>query len=121
MSMAANRNLQRQKRHRRVRRRVSGTAERPRLCVYKSARHIYAQLVDDTCGHTLAAASTVEPQLRADVSSPDTDAARLVGSLIAERALARGIRRAVFDRAGYPYHGKVKALAEAAREGGLVF
>jgi len=115
------RNEQRKKRHARIRRKISGTPERPRLCVYKSLRHIYAQLVDDTRGHTLVAASTLEPELREKVKSPDVEAARLVGRLLAQRARERGIREVVFDRSGYPYHGKVRALAEAAREGGLVF
>lgn len=115
------RNEQRKKRHARIRRKISGTPERPRLCVYKSLRHIYAQLVDDTRGHTLVAASTLEPELREKVKSPDVEAARLVGKVLAQRALERGIREVVFDRSGYPYHGKVRALAEAAREGGLIF
>lgn len=115
------RNELRKKRHRRIRKKVVGTPARPRLCVYKSLRHIYAQLVDDTKGHTLAAASTLDPELRDKVKSPDVEAARLVGQLIARRAQELGIREVVFDRSGYPYHGKVRALAEAAREGGLVF
>jgi len=115
------RNAQRKKRHLRIRRKIVGTPERPRLCVYKSLRHIYAQVIDDSRGHTLVAASTLEPEVREKVKSADVEAARLVGKLIAQRALEKGIREVVFDRAGYPYHGKVKALAEAAREGGLVF
>lgn len=122
MTMAKiSRNAQRKKRHLRIRRKIVGTPERPRLCVYKSLRHIYAQVIDDSRGHTLVAASTLEPEVREKVKSADVEAARLVGKLIAERALEKGIREVVFDRAGYPYHGKVKALAEAAREGGLVF
>jgi len=115
------RNAQRKKRHLRIRRKIVGTPERPRLCVYKSLRHIYAQVIDDSRGHTLVAASTLEPEVREKVKSADVEAACLVGKLIAQRALEKGIREVVFDRAGYPYHGKVKALAEAAREGGLVF
>ena len=115
------RNEMRKKRHRRIRKRVVGTPTRPRLCVYKSLRHIYAQLVDDSRGHTLAAASTLDPEIRDRVKAPDLEAAKLVGQLIARRAQELGIREVVFDRSGYPYHGKVKALAEAAREGGLVF
>ena len=109
-------------RHERVRRRVLGTPERPRLCVYKSLRYIYAQIIDDTRGHTLVAASSLEPELRGKLkSTKDTEAARAVGRLIAERALAKGIRKVVFDRGGYPYHGRVAALADAAREAGLEF
>ena len=115
------RNERRKRRHLRIRRKVVGTPTRPRLCVYKSLRHIYAQLIDDSRGHTLACASTLEPEVREKIKSADVEAARLVGKLIAQRALERGIREVVFDRAGYPYHGKVKALAEAAREGGLRF
>ncbi len=115
------RNEMRKRRHRRIRKKVVGTPARPRLCVYKSLRHIYAQLVDDSRGHTLVAASTLDPEIRDRVKSPDVEAAKLVGQLLARRAVERGIREVVFDRSGYPYHGKVRALAEAAREGGLVF
>ena len=121
MAKTLSRNQMRRKRHLRIRRKVVGTAERPRLCVYKSLRHIYAQLVDDSKGHTLVAASTLDPELRDQVKSPNIEAARLVGALIARRALEKGIKEVVFDCSGYPYHGKVRALAEAAREGGLVF
>jgi len=122
LSMAKlSRNEQRKKRHLRIRRRVVGTPARPRLCVYKSLRHIYAQLIDDTRGRTLAAASTLEPEVREKIKTANVEAARLVGELIAQRARERGIREVVFDRAGYPYHGQVRALAEAAREGGLKF
>jgi large subunit ribosomal protein L18 len=106
------------RRHRRVRSKVSGTAQRPRLAVYRSNARIYAQLIDDASGHTLAAASTGEKQL-AKTSRADGPAA--VGKLIAERAKAAGIETVVFDRGGYLYHGRVKALADAAREGGLTF
>lgn len=110
------------RRHARVRKRISGTAERPRLCVYKSLRYIYAQVIDDVRGHTLAAASSREPGVREDAQSAKcVDAARAVGAAIAERAKACGVETVVFDRSGYPYHGRVKALAEAARERGLRF
>jgi large subunit ribosomal protein L18 len=106
------------RRHRRVRSKVSGTAARPRLAVYRSNARIYAQLIDDATGHTLASASSAEKQL-AKTSRADGPAA--VGKLIAERARAAGIETVVFDRGGYLYHGRVKALADAAREGGLTF
>lgn len=110
------------KRHRRVRAKISGTAERPRLNVFRSLKHIYAQLVDDEAGHTLAAASTVEPTFRqSHRTGGNREAARVVGALIAERAKAKGITRVVFDRGGFKYHGRVAALADAAREGGLQF
>jgi len=110
------------RRHRRVRKKVFGTPERPRLCVYKSLRHIYAQIIDDTRGHTLVAASTLDPEFDgAGETRCNIEFAKRVGKLIAERALRRGIKRVVFDRGGYPYHGRVKALAEAAREAGLEF
>lgn len=118
------RNERRIKRHLRIRRRVRGTPECPRLLVFKSLRHIYAQLIDDTppegC-RTLVAASTLDPEIRGTIKSADIEAARRVGALLAQRARAQGIRKVVFDRGGYPYHGKVRALAEAAREGGLEF
>lgn len=106
--------------HRRIRRRVRGTAERPRLAIFRSAKHIYAQIINDDEGRTLAAASTLDPELRGKLNGAGKiDAARAVGRLIAERALAKGIERVVFDRGGYRYHGRVKALADAAREAGL--
>ncbi|PZN13392.1 MAG: 50S ribosomal protein L18 [Bacillota bacterium] len=113
----------RQRRHRRVRKKVHGTAERPRLNVFRSLKHIYAQVIDDDAGVTLVAASTVEPELREAVGGygGNVQAAQVVGRVIAERALAKGIERVVFDRGGYRYHGRVKALAEAAREAGLKF
>ena len=110
--------LLRQRRHRRVRAKLSGTAARPRLAVYRSNARIYAQLIDDEAGHTLAAASSGEKQL---VKTSRADAPAAVGKLIAERAKAAGIETVVFDRGGYLYHGRVKALADAAREGGLEF
>lgn len=108
--------------HRRVRRKISGKAQRPRLCVFRSLAHIYAQIVDDSQGKTLAAASTLEKEICADRrGAGNLHGARLVGKAIAERALAKGIESVVFDRGGYRYHGRVKALAEAAREQGLKF
>jgi large subunit ribosomal protein L18 len=111
------------RRSRRVRRRVRLVAsERPRLSVFRSARHIYAQVIDDTKGVTLAAASTLEKALREALKESDAkSAAAAVGKLVAERAQAKGIKAVVFDRGGYKFHGRVKALAEAAREGGLKF
>ncbi len=110
------------KRHRRVRAKVHGTALRPRLNVFRSAKHIYAQLIDDERGVTLAAASTVEKPLREEkVDGGNIEGAKRVGALIAERAKAHGLTAVVFDRGGWKYHGRVKALADAAREGGLEF
>lgn len=109
-------------RHRRVRRRVSGTPERLRLNVFRSSAHIYAQIIDDTRGHTLVAASSIDADLRTDLQGqPKTAKSTAVGALIAQRAKEAGITRVVFDRGGYRYHGRVKAVAEAAREGGLEF
>lgn len=110
------------KRHRRVRKKVFGTSERPRLSVFRSNLHIYAQVIDDTKQHTLAAASTVEPEVKSSISSgANCDASTQVGKLIAQRSLEKGIEKVVFDRGGNIYHGRVKALAEAAREAGLDF
>jgi large subunit ribosomal protein L18 len=106
------------KRRRRVRAKVTGTAERPRISVFRSNRGVMAQLIDDTAGRTLAAVSWTESELK---SLPRMDQARRAGELLAERAKAAGIESAVFDRGGYQYHGRVKALAEGAREGGLAF
>ncbi|HHY75729.1 MAG TPA: 50S ribosomal protein L18 [Firmicutes bacterium] len=112
----------RKRRHLRVRKRVIGTPERPRLSVFRSQKHIYAQVIDDSVGHTLVAASSLEPLFRQeDVSGSNVEGAARVGKLLAERALQKGITKVVFDRGGYLYHGRVKALAEAAREGGLDF
>jgi large subunit ribosomal protein L18 len=108
----------RQKRHNRVRARVIGTPERPRLNVFRSLNHIYAQVIDDTQGHTLAAAST---QDKGVTEAPKTEQAKAVGQLVAERAKAAGITKVVFDRGGYLYHGRIKALADGARDGGLDF
>ena len=110
----------RERRHLRIRRKVSGTTERPRLAVFRSLSHIYAQVIDDTAGHTLAAASTLDPSLRNEQLTK-TELAGRVGSLIAERAQAAGVTRVVFDRGGFQYHGRVKALAGGARAGGLEF
>jgi large subunit ribosomal protein L18 len=112
--------LARLRRHNRVRKKVSGTPERPRLAVFRSNKHISAQVIDDTTGRTLAAASTVERELRSGPTS-NKEAAAKVGRLVAERARARGITRVVFDRGGFLYHGRVAALADAAREAGLEF
>ncbi|HEY1769527.1 MAG TPA: 50S ribosomal protein L18 [Chthoniobacterales bacterium] len=115
-----NRKLIRGRIHQRIRRKVSGTAERPRLCVYFSGKHVYAQVVDDETGKTLVSAGTVESSLGGKGKSTANRAnAEKVGKAIAERLLAKNIDKAVFDRGGFLYHGKVKALADAAREGGL--
>ena len=113
----------RTRRHRRVRKHVTGTAARPRLCVHRSLRHIAVQLIDDGQGHTLAAASTQEEELRkaAAKGGASADAASRVGALIAERAKGLGITQVVFDRGGYLYHGRIAALADAARKAGLEF
>ena len=109
-------------RHVRIRRVVKGTAERPRLAVFRSLNHIYGQLIDDTVGHTLVAVDSRAPELRERLSTGgNIAAAKVVGELIARKAQERGISRAVFDRGGYQYHGRVKALAEAARAAGLSF
>jgi large subunit ribosomal protein L18 len=111
-----------QRRHRRVRRQVNGTPDRPRLCVFRSNNHIYAQVIDDVAQHTLAAASTLEADLKEKLeSTASCDASVQVGKLVAERALAQGVTKVVFDRGGNLYHGRVKSLAEAAREAGLEF
>ena len=112
-------NKSRQHRHKRVRGKISGTAQRPRLNVFRSLQHIYAQLIDDVAGVTLASASSVEKDF--DAYGGNKDAAKKVGQAIAERAVAKGITEVVFDRGGYIYHGRVQELAEGAREGGLKF
>jgi|SRR5215472_13407014 len=112
----------RQRRHLRIRRTVHGNPERPRLSVFRSVAHIYAQVVDDRAGHTLATASSLDPEIRTQAAGvKKTDAGKLVGQLVARRAKERGISRVVFDRGGYLYHGRVKAVADGAREGGLEF
>ena len=112
-------NQQRLKRHKRIRAKVSGTAQRPRLCVYRSLNNIYAQIIDDVNGVTLAAASTTEKGF--DANGGNKEAARAVGKTIAQRAIDKGISDVVFDRGGYLYHGRILELAEGAREGGLKF
>ena len=110
------------KKHARLRNRFAGTAERPRLAVFRSNNHMYAQIIDDTVGHTLVAASTVEKAVKEELQYTDNvEAGAYIGTLIAKRALEKGISTVVFDRGGFVYHGKVKALADAAREAGLVF
>jgi large subunit ribosomal protein L18 len=112
----------RKRRHSRVRDKVMGDGSRPRLCVFRSLNHIYAQVIDDVEGHTLVAASTLDPEIKGGADSKaKTGRAELVGSLVAKRALSKGINQVVFDRGGYKYHGRVKALAEAARQAGLKF
>lgn len=116
------RNLARRRRHERVRKTVVGTGDRPRLNVFRSLNEIYAQVIDDSQGHTIVAASSLDPELRDQAKGlKKTEQAKLVGDLVAKRALAKGVEQVVFDRGGYLYHGRVKALAEAAREGGLKF
>ncbi|NJL01192.1 MAG: 50S ribosomal protein L18 [Spirulinaceae cyanobacterium SM2_1_0] len=111
-----------QRRHRRLRKKLSGTATRPRLAVFRSNQHIYVQAIDDVAQHTLAAASSLDPDLRQEVASGATcEASAAVGKLVAERLLALGIEQVVFDRGGNLYHGRIKALAEAARTAGLTF
>lgn len=110
------------RRHHRIRRKVTGTTERPRLAVFRSNQHIYAQIIDDTCHQTLASASTLEQDLRSELATgSNCDASAKVGQLIAERASAQGVKQVVFDRGGNLYHGRIKALADAAREAGLNF
>ncbi len=120
MSQVASRGAARRKRHDRIRLRLAGTDARPRLAVFRSLNHIYAQVIDDASGRTLAAASTTEKELRGS-SSKKSEEAAVVGRLIAQRAKAAGVERVVFDRAGFRYHGRIKSLADAAREAGLEF
>lgn len=118
----SSRAVARKRRHMRVRRKVHGTAERPRLNIYRSLEHIYAQVIDDDSGRTLCAASTVSGNVRSDVATlTKVEQAKAVGKAIAEVARAQGIEQVVFDRGGFPYHGRIKALADGSREGGLVF
>ena len=122
MIKKASRNVARKKRQLRIRKRLKGTASVPRLSVFRSNKHMYAQIIDDVKGHTLVAASTKEKALAAKLSKTwDTDAAKAVGDYIGKKAIEAGVKKVVFDRSGYLYHGKVKALAEAAREAGLEF
>lgn len=112
----------RKRRQRRIRATISGTAERPRLNVFRSLKNVYVQVIDDDAGHTLAAASTLEEALAPELEGKTKkQQATVVGRVIAERALDAGVTEVVFDRGGYPYHGRVRAVAEAAREGGLKF
>ena len=110
------------KKHRRIRNRLSGTTECPRLAVFRSNNHMYAQIIDDTVGNTLVSASTLQKEVKAELEKTDNvDAAAYLGTVIAKRAIEKGINTVVFDRGGFIYHGKVKALADAAREAGLEF
>jgi large subunit ribosomal protein L18 len=112
----------RQRRHVRVRSKVKGTASAPRLCVFRSLNHIYAQVIDDTQGQTLAAASTLDSEVKSELEGKNkTGRSEVVGTLIAKRAMSKGVERVAFDRGGFKYHGRVKALAEAARKEGLKF
>lgn len=120
MITKADKNATRKKRHARVRSKLSGTAARPRLNVFRSSKHIYAQLIDDVNGVTLASASTLDKEIGLE-STSNVDAAVKVGELVAKRAVEKGIKAVVFDRGGYLYHGRVKALADSARENGLEF
>ena len=121
--MAKNtRRVGRLRRHARVRAMVQGQASRPRLCVFRSLSHIYAQIIDDSRGYTLTAASTLDPEIKSQLNGKTkTEKSGLVGSLVAKRALVKGVSQVAFDRGGYKYHGRVKALAEAARQEGLKF
>ena len=120
MITKADKNAVRRKRHARVRTRLSGTEARPRLNVFRSNKHIYAQLIDDVNGVTLASASTLDKEIDLD-SSSNVDAAVKIGELVAKRAVEKGVKTVIFDRGGYLYHGRIKALADAARENGLEF
>jgi large subunit ribosomal protein L18 len=120
MTQVASRGAARRKRHDRIRLHMAGTEGRPRLAVFRSLNHIYAQVIDDASGTTLATASTVEKELRGSSETKSEEAAK-VGKLVAERAKAAGVERVVFDRAGFRYHGRIKSLADAAREAGLEF
>jgi large subunit ribosomal protein L18 len=116
------RSAHRERIHRRVRQKVSGTPERPRLTVYRSLNHIYAQVIDDRAGKTLVSASSIDKEARKDSKGGgNIAAAKVIGALVAKRAIAAGIEKVVFDRGGYKYHGRVEALAQAAREAGLKF
>jgi len=120
MTQVASRGAARRKRHERIRLRLKGTSARPRLAVFRSLNHIYAQVIDDTTGRTLAAASTVEKEIKG-ADQPKSEEAKVVGRLVAERAKAAGVGQVVFDRSGNRYHGRIKSLADAAREAGLEF
>ena len=114
--------IARRRRHIRVRAKVESTTSRPRLCVFRSLNHIYAQVIDDSQGHTLVAASTLDPEIKGELDGKvKKSQAELVGLLVAKRALTKGVSQVIFDRGGYKYHGRVKALADAARQEGLKF
>lgn len=129
MSILEKRKLKEQarlRRKKRIRKKIFGTPERPRLCVYKSCKHIYGQIIDDTIGHTLVAASSLSPEIREKIEElkkggGKTEVAKAVGELIAKKALEKGITKVCFDRGGFKYHGRIKAFADAAREAGLEF
>jgi len=122
MITKGDKNIARKKRHARVRRTVTGTATRPRLNVFRSSKHIYAQLIDDVAGTTLVNASTLDKEIAGTITNGgNVEAAQKVGQLVAQRAKAKGYENVVFDRGGYLYHGRIKALADAAREEGLLF
>ena len=122
MNISKDRRIARKKRQLRVRKKIAGSVERPRLCVFRSSKHIYAQIIEDVTGKTLVTASTIAKGTQDSVKySGNADAAKVVGKLVAEKALAKDIKQVVFDRNGFLYHGRVKALADAAREGGLEF
>lgn len=122
MNVAKERQTARKKRQVRVRRKVQGSQARPRLCVFRSSKHIYAQIIEDSTGSTLVSVSTITKELGGDLkTSGNVEAAKLIGKKIAERALAKNITQVVFDRNGFLYHGRIKALADAAREAGLSF
>jgi len=122
MITPVDRSAERRRIHKRIREKISGNSTRPRLCIYRSLKYIYAQIVDDTQGRTLAAASTAEKDVRKELKNAgNVEASKVVGKTIAERARAKGIEAVVFDRGGYLYHGRIKAVAEAAREAGLKF
>lgn len=119
MITKTNRKLERERRHLRVRKKISGTAERPRLCVYRSNNNLFVQIIDDVQGITLACASTLDKEVK--VKHSNKEAAKEIGALIAKKAIEKNIKTVVFDRSGYVYHGVIKELAESAREAGLVF
>jgi len=122
MIAKVDRKVAREKRHMRIRRRMTGSPDRPRLCIYRSNKHIYAQIVDDTQAHTLVAASSLDTELTDKLKKTwNKDSAEAVGELVAKRAIKKGIQSVVFDRGGYIYHGRVAAVAEAARKSGLEF
>jgi large subunit ribosomal protein L18 len=122
MSSTRDRSVARRRRHLRVRKKMQVSEDRPRLSVFRSLKHIYAQIIDDTAGHTLAAASTLDPEVREKIAGlKKSEQAKVVGEVLAQRAKAHGIEKVVFDRGGYKYHGRVRSLAEGARAGGLEF